>query len=404
MGKFIFAVFALLFLGLPAAYPQNAGERISADLAPALAAAKRDIAVSQARRDRLAAEVRALKKDEKALSRALAAAAAAERSLDKSLSAGALRLAGLEQSQAEQSRVLADRRAELAEILAALERLGYNPPPAVLAPSKDAAQSLYAAALLGALLPQMQEKLRLVQEQADRLAGLQSEIKAEQKSLNKARLQRREEELRLKLLLAEKKQSRQQKRQNLAEEESKAGALAAKAQSLQDLLGRLRKVSPNAAEPEQLLPAVKFSALRGQLTLPVEGRLLSRFGQITDGKPALGENFAAVSGAAVLAPAEGVVRYAGDFRSYGQVLILDAGEDYYIVLAGLAKIYAALGQSVLQGEPVGNMETVLPVHDAGYTLGKAAPRLYIEIRKDGRPINPAAWWAGAPERPGGQAG
>ena len=85
--------------------------------------------------------------------------------------------------------------------------------------------------------------------------------------------------------------------------------------------------------------------------------------------------------------------YAGPFRSYGQVLILNAGDGYHIVLAGMERIDAALGQFVLGGEPVAVMGAtrLASIGDIDHT--SAQPILYVEFRKDGNSINSAPWWA-----------
>jgi septal ring factor EnvC (AmiA/AmiB activator) len=106
------------------------------------------------------------------------------------------------------------------------------------------------------------------------------------------------------------------------------------------------------------------------------------------------------SAAIVTAPADGSVLYAGPFRSYGQLLILDAGDGYHVVLAGMSRINVALGQSVLAGEPVGAMGEA-KVADASAARANTGPELYIEFRKDGKPVDPAPWWA---ERLSGRTG
>ncbi len=99
------------------------------------------------------------------------------------------------------------------------------------------------------------------------------------------------------------------------------------------------------------------------------------------------------SGAIVTAPAGGVVLYAGPFRSYGQLLILNAGNGYHVVLAGLDKISVTLGQSVVSGEPIGAMGEARLASVAAFGDAGGEPELYIEFRKDGKPIDPAPWWA-----------
>ena len=99
--------------------------------------------------------------------------------------------------------------------------------------------------------------------------------------------------------------------------------------------------------------------------------------------------------ARITAPADGWVVYAGEFRSYGQLLIINAGGGYHILLAGMNRIDVSLGQFVLAGEPIavmGNSATPSQGDDS------SRPVLYVEIRKDGRPIDPDPWWAEASEK------
>jgi len=93
-------------------------------------------------------------------------------------------------------------------------------------------------------------------------------------------------------------------------------------------------------------------------------------------------------GAQITSPTDGWVVYAGKFRTYGQLLIIKAGDGYHVLLAGLSRIDVQSGQFVLAAEPVGTMKSA-----PGLRAGKNSPRLYVEFRKDGRPINPRPWWS-----------
>ena len=97
----------------------------------------------------------------------------------------------------------------------------------------------------------------------------------------------------------------------------------------------------------------------------------------------------------ITAPADGWVVYAGAFRSYGQLLIINAGGGYHILLAGMSRIDVGLGQFVLAGEPIAEMGNA-----AGSSRGNdnSRPVLYVEFRKDGTPIDPDPWWAEASEK------
>ncbi|TIS55999.1 MAG: hypothetical protein E5W93_13735, partial [Mesorhizobium sp.] len=152
--------------------------------------------------------------------------------------------------------------------------------------------------------------------------------------------------------------------------------------------------APPVPEGNRLAASAPFAALQGQIVLPVIGKIKRRFGA-DDGNGAmmLGDMVATQSGAIVTAPADGNVLYAGPFRSYGQLLILNAGDGYHVVLAGMSRISVATGQSVLAGEPIGAMGEARVASTSASQNGNATPELYVEFRKDGKPVDPNPWWA-----------
>ena len=98
----------------------------------------------------------------------------------------------------------------------------------------------------------------------------------------------------------------------------------------------------------------QFARLRGQLALPVSGRIVSRFGaKDGDGGRRSGDTVQTQSGAIVTAPADSIVLYSGPFRSYGQLIILNAGDGYHLLLAGMGSTNTDIGQFVVAGEPIG---------------------------------------------------
>jgi septal ring factor EnvC (AmiA/AmiB activator) len=142
-----------------------------------------------------------------------------------------------------------------------------------------------------------------------------------------------------------------------------------------------------------MAPAVAFASLRGRVPVPVNGVKLKVFGD-SDGTGGTekGVSIASRAGAQVTAPADGWVVYAGPFRSYGQLLILNVGGGYHVLLAGMDRISVDLGQFVLTGEPVavmGNGSQVAAI----LATGSSQPVLYVELRKDGTPVDPGPWWA-----------
>ena len=96
--------------------------------------------------------------------------------------------------------------------------------------------------------------------------------------------------------------------------------------------------------------------------------------------------------AIVAAPGDGWVSFAGPYRSYGQLLIINAGQGYYIILAGMDKINVNVGQFILAGEPVAVMGDGSVKTAAAIAIGAVQPILYVEFRKDGVAIDPGPWW------------
>jgi murein hydrolase activator len=105
-----------------------------------------------------------------------------------------------------------------------------------------------------------------------------------------------------------------------------------------------------------------------------------------------GDMVATQSAAIVTAPVDASVLYAGPFRSYGQLLILNAGDGYHVVLAGMGRITVTQGQAVLAGEPVGAMGEARVASAASKDVGSGRSELYVEFRKDGKPVDPDRWW------------
>jgi septal ring factor EnvC (AmiA/AmiB activator) len=126
------------------------------------------------------------------------------------------------------------------------------------------------------------------------------------------------------------------------------------------------------------------AAPKGQLTAPVQGTVFRSWGDPTDAGPATGISYHAAPSARVVSPCAGRVEFAAPFRSYGLLMILDCGGGYHAVLAGFAQMDAQVGRDVRPGEPVGAM----PGWDPG---SGPRPSLYIELRHDGQPVNPAPW-------------
>ncbi len=141
----------------------------------------------------------------------------------------------------------------------------------------------------------------------------------------------------------------------------------------------------------RIKPAMPFAQARGLLPLPVQGKRIISYGDKAHTNRSSGIVIETRAGAQVVSPADGWIVFAGVFRSYGQILIINGGDGYHMLLAGLSQIDVQLGQFVLAGEPVGLMSGA--PRGAKATPTTNAPVLYVELRKDGRSIDPDPWWA-----------
>jgi septal ring factor EnvC (AmiA/AmiB activator) len=369
---------------------------------------------------RLKLEIEAIGADRSTLNQQLIDTAARVRDVEANIETTQARLKPLDEREHIFQTSLDERRTVIVEILAALQRIGRQPPPALMVRPEDALQAVRTAIMLGAVVPEMRA-------QADALAGdlaellrVRKDIDAENDKLSRDLATLAHEQLRLNMLIDERQQKQTAVEQTLDAQRQHATDLAHQVDNLKDLIGKLeqgldpatrqtrlnaRAIEEDATRPDlaalkdpgRLTPAVAFAANRGHLRLPVNGSRIREFGA-SDGAGGTqkGLSLATHSGAEITAPCDGWVVYAGPFRSYGQLLILNAGGGYHVLLAGMERISVDLGQFVLTGEPVAVMGAVSgggSQVSTAVATGAKQPVLYVEFRKDGTPIDPSPWWA-----------
>jgi septal ring factor EnvC (AmiA/AmiB activator) len=362
---------------------------------------------------KLKAEIDAIGEDRRKLSSLLIGSAASMRSIEDRMAASEKRLSALTGNEDTIRRSLDSRRAVIAEVLAALQRLGRRPPPALLVAPEDALRAVRAAILLGAVLPDMKIEVDTLVADLAELVRVRGEIAAERDVLGRDLAALSQERTRMTVLVQERQRKQADTEKALEAEKARAVALARQADNLKDLIGRLelevaaaaraaaaaqKAADPKAGlaalnDPGRLSPAIAFASAKGTLPLPISGIRIREFGTPDRlGGTEKGLSVASRASAQVTAPCDGSVVYAGPFRSYGQLLILNAGGGYHVLLAGMERISVELGQFVLTGEPVAVMGGG-PQSAAAIATGSSQPVLYIEFRKDGAPVDPSPWWA-----------
>jgi septal ring factor EnvC (AmiA/AmiB activator) len=354
-------------------------------------------------------EIERIGADRRKLNRDLIDTAARLRDAEAGVAASENRLKPLDAQERTLRTSLESRRAAIAEVLAALQRMGRRPPPALIASPEDALQAVRTAIVLGAVLPEMRHDVQALAGNLLALADVRKKITAERDQLKAQAGSLGTERARMTALVDARRKQQADREQALQAERRRAGELAKQVGNLKDLIAKLEQnlapvtredtrgnSEPSLAalhDPGRLTPAVAFSSLRGKVPIPVNGIKIRAYGAPDPiGGAVKGTSIATRAGAQVTAPADGWVVYAGPFRSYGQLLILNAGGGYHILLAGMERISVDLGQFVLTGEPVAVMGNGSHVA-ALLATGSTQPVLYVEFRKDGVPVDPGPWWA-----------
>lgn len=386
---------------------------------------ERELAAGGESRSRLADEIAAIRADTARLGAALVDVGTRAHATEERIRAGETRLAELARGEAAIRRSLDGRRDLVADILAALQRIGRHPPPALMVRPGDILSAVRSAMLLGAVVPELrQEAERLAGELAERVR-LRDLAMAERAALAVETADLAKTQERLNALVDLRRQRLLSREAELAGDRTRADALGREARGLRDLVERLgqdlasarreadtqraaaeaaaleardRFAAAAAREPVALTAKIPFGDARGRLSRPAVGMVSRSFGDLDPaGGVMRGISIVTRPRAIVTSCADARVVYAGPFRSYGRLLILNAGDGYYLLLAGMDRVGVEVGQFVLAGEPVGQMGG----HESGNATSSAAPGavegsgpvLYVEFRKDGGPVDPGPWWA-----------
>ena len=367
---------------------------------------------------KLKADIAAIGQDRSTLNQQLIDTATQVRTVETRIGDAESRLRPLDSREAQIRGSLDSRRSEIVEVLAALQRAGRRTPPALLVRPEDALQSLRTAMMLGAVVPELRGRVEKLAADLGELVALRKQIGTERDKLALDRDRLKDDQIRLSALVDERQHQQAAIEKDVETEGARATALAKQVDSLQGLIAKMEQDlkaaakaaaaatmqgtpamadgKPNSAplkDTSRQSPAIAFASAKGLFRYPVNGSKLRDFGASDGvGGAEKGISLASRPGAQVTTPCDGWVVYAGPFRSYGQLLILNAGGGYHVLIAGMERISVNIGQFVLTGEPVATMGKTSQVASILAT-NASQPVLYVEFRKDGTPIDPGPWWA-----------
>jgi septal ring factor EnvC (AmiA/AmiB activator) len=387
----------LLAVGLAASVATSApAERQTGRNNPALRAVEadqtnreRDLAAAMASADSARIEVAKLEAQ-------LAELNSANQSGERGVSDKRLQLAALNVQERDLDTRLGGDQARLARLLGALELFRRDPPPALFVKPTDVRDAVRAAILIRAITPELERRAQALKAQARQLQAVRRAVDTSSADLLVRESGVAERRAQIETLIAQKTVL-----QNRADADAEAArqdidALAARARALRELT-----VGVAAAAPPPLAggdpPDPEHAGLFGHakpFAAPTTGAPIRRFGELEPGGRSRSDGWTWRAGAntQVVAPAQGVVEYAGPLKDWGLVLILRLGGGYHLVLAGLETALTAPGRTVAAGQPVGRMG------DSGQT----GSDLYFEIRKNSSPVDPARWLKAPSDQAGGR--
>ena len=324
-----------------------------------------------------------------------------------------LQIRKLNSQEATKISELSRRRDQFSQVLVALQRLSRLPPEAVFAYPTPPSDLVRTAILLRTAVPKIETIAQRLRKNLTTLEMTRDTIKARRMDLRQAtaRLENRRREL--DRLDSTKSNARKKTLAARQIEAARLDRLTKEAQTLRELFDRLEQerverardagrpatdhypVAPDNSGPRRLEPRNalsasppfeidSISAARGKLTYPVIGAVTGKYdGHVSKGQRRRGLTIETQPGAQVVSPFNGQIVFSGPFRRYGHLLIIEHGEGYHSLLAGMALVEGTVGQWLLAGEPVGLM--------ARSQTGK--PSLYMELRRNGQAVNPNPWLA-----------
>lgn len=410
---------AFVLMGSAASWPAWAAERRD------LRAVEDELNRQKAERQRLEREATSAQSDLKDISEKMVAAARRVQDQEEILSALEARLGSLKREETALRDALARRDEQSMRVLTATQRLALHPTETLLARPNSPAETVRVAILLRQAIPYIKENADTLSSQLTALHHIDTAIRAQRAQMKSTSDKIRSEHVSLNKLVQSKQIAAQELRKQSKDVDERMDRLTREAQDMRDLLTRLEeekalrlqedarrlqaRQEKEEADRQAALAAAKatgtpttvaavqppppaavsnppasFEGTLGQMPYPARGKLLASYGErAPSGETLKGLRIETRFEAQVVSLHDGVAVFAGPFKGYGNLLIIDHGEGYHALLAGLGRIDVRVGQNLTAGEPVGMMPSM--------TGNQTQPVLYMELRRKGQPINPLPW-------------
>ena len=425
---------------------------------------KQDLETTLRREKKLKGDVVYLKKERSRLKQQLIETAKRVRRGEERLTEFEEELRALNVKEQKARASLSTQHRTITKLLAAMQRMGRNPPPVVVTRREDALAMVRSAMMLASVFPELKGKALALSSQLNELVEIMTATRTRRDELRAENKRIADSRLKLETLVTERRNTITLHQSEIVELQRTAARLARTVTNLDQLVAKLDEevskksklgeyereiaalkpsIDPDppqttevkpAVKPEveplaktpgksdriagkaptpkkpavelkpsnnryallrpgRLKPEIRFGRAKGTLLMPASGRKIIDYGQKNSfGRKSEGISIETRASAQITSPSDGWVVFAGPFRLYGQLLIINGGNGYHVLLAGLSQIDVSLGQFVIKGEPVGVMGKTTKSDQLGGGQDEN-PVLYVEFRKKGRPINPKPWWS-----------
>ena len=304
----------------------------------------------------------------------------------------------------------------LIKTLSALQNLALKPTEALFVQPLTPVETIRSAILLREAVPYLEQNARKIRDELENIEKQKNKVEKQVAQITAQKQILEQEHERMKTLVQKKSRIRNSLEIQTVKAKQKVEKLASQANDLRDLLNKLEKerqlkakrqeeerkrlaeeerkrAEEKKVEQTQRADLIKyppdiiteigkgFVKAKGQLPMPARGPVVATFGEEKlKGVVSKGIQIKTRNMAQVTSPFDGSVIFAGPFRGYGNLIIIDHGQGYLTLLAGLESMDVDVGQMLLAGEPVGQMPD-----------SKEA-KLYVELRHNNHPIDPMAWF------------
>ncbi|MDD4556057.1 MAG: peptidoglycan DD-metalloendopeptidase family protein [Alphaproteobacteria bacterium] len=297
---------------------------------------------------------------------------------------------------AQENFLVQDER--LIKSISALQNLALKPTESLLVQPLTPVEIIRSAMLLRETIPTLEQNASRIKQDLERIETKRKLVETQVTRINGQNKKLEKDQVKLKVLAKKKSQMKNVVEAKSVQTKKKMDTLASQAKDLRDLLNKLeaqrqvklaqerkqraQKTDLKKTQPEGIKETGKaFARAKGKLEMPARGTIVTSYGQETArGVTSKGISLRTRNSAQVTAIFDGVVAFAGPFRGYGNLIIIEHGDGYLTLLAGLGTIDCEVGQLLLAGEPIGQMPE------------NGDAKLYVEFRQENKNINPTTWF------------